>query len=87
MCASTMFIVFRANFDKTTSPPIGVYSRKPIMVLPRSAGSSPISSLEKGSVHEDDLDRHVEDVLARESKFRRTMSGVWAFMKTRKSKF
>ncbi|KLO18050.1 hypothetical protein SCHPADRAFT_135198 [Schizopora paradoxa] len=63
-------------------PPIGVYSRKPIMVLPRSSGSRPISSLEKGGVHEDDLDRHVEDVLSRESKFRRTMSGVWAFMKT-----
>jgi hypothetical protein len=36
---------------------------------------------------EDDLDRHVDDVLKRPSKFRRTMRGVWAFLKTRKYLF
>ena len=28
------------------------------------------------------LDQHVEDVLSRRDKFRRTMQGLWAFLKT-----
>ena len=40
-------------------------------------------SAEKGQVHEDNLDRHVEDVLSKRDKYRRIMQGVWAFMKTR----
>ena len=34
-------------------------------------------------MHEDNLDRHVEDVLSKRDKYRRIMKGVWAFMKTR----
>lgn len=34
---------------------------------------------------EDSLDRHVDDVLRRPSKLRRTMLGVWSFLKTRQS--
>lgn len=30
----------------------------------------------------DALDQHVEDVLSRRDKFRRTMQGLWAFLKT-----
>jgi hypothetical protein len=33
-------------------------------------------------VHEDHLDQHIEDVLARKRKFLRVFSGVWAFVKT-----
>jgi hypothetical protein len=32
--------------------------------------------------HDDALDRHVEDVLARPSKLKRTLRGVWSFLKT-----
>lgn len=28
------------------------------------------------------LDQHVEDVLSRKDKFRRTMQGLWAYLKT-----
>jgi hypothetical protein len=51
-----------------------------------------LSDSEKGDLadgesgkHEDALDRHVEDVLARPSKFKRTLRGVWSFLKTRMS--
>lgn len=45
---------------------------------------------EKGEIlgsdkHEDALDRHVEDLLARPSKIRRTLQGLWSFIKTRAS--
>lgn len=36
---------------------------------------------------EDSLDRHVNDVLESPSKLRRTMMGVWSFLKTRKTFF
>ncbi|KAI5124945.1 hypothetical protein M0805_007372 [Coniferiporia weirii] len=60
-------------------PPIG-YSRKPVVFLPRV----PVSEYDTGKtlVHEDDLDRHVEGVLAKRAVIRRTMQGVWAFVKT-----
>jgi len=37
-----------------------------------------------GSVRSDNraLDQHVEDVLSRKDKFRRTMQGLWAYLKT-----
>lgn len=35
--------------------------------------------------YEDALDRHVDDVLKSPSKWRRTMMGVWSFLKTRTS--
>jgi len=34
----------------------------------------------KGDKHA--LDQHVEDVLSRKDKFRRTMQGLWAYLKT-----
>lgn len=37
-------------------------------------------------VFEDSLDRHVDDVLKRPSKLRRTLMGVWSFLKTRQSR-
>jgi len=37
-----------------------------------------------GSIKSDKnaLDQHVEDVLSRRDKFRRTMQGLWAYLKT-----
>lgn len=37
-----------------------------------------------GSVRSDKhaLDQHVEDVLSRKDKFRRTIQGLWAYLKT-----
>jgi hypothetical protein len=64
-------------------PPLSFYSRKPVMILP-SAPREPMD-LEKGrppKEYEDSLDRHVGDVLKRPSKFKRTMQGVWSFLKT-----
>jgi hypothetical protein len=49
---------------------------------------SPIDgeAAELGEPHyENMLDRHVDDVLKRPSKLRRTMKGVWTFLKTRES--
>lgn len=34
----------------------------------------------KGDKHA--LDQHVEDVLSRRARFRRTMQGLWAYLKT-----
>ena len=36
-----------------------------------------------GEQFEDALDRHVDDVLKSPSKWRRTLMGVWSFLKTR----
>jgi hypothetical protein len=73
----------------STSPPLSFYSRKPVVFLSAPTPQG-ISDLEKGDLpegesakHEDALDRHVEDVLARPSKFKRTLRGVWSFLKTR----
>ncbi|KAI0320669.1 hypothetical protein OF83DRAFT_1238597 [Amylostereum chailletii] len=57
-------------------PPVSLYSRKPVLVLPVTPHS--------GSAHSsaDDLDRHVHHVLTKKDKFRRIMRGVWAFLKT-----
>lgn len=71
----------------SNSPPLSFYSRKPIVIL-----SSPpsLNDDEEQADHtqefSDSLDRHVDDVLKRPSKFKRTMKGVWSFLKTRKSK-
>ncbi|KIY49302.1 hypothetical protein FISHEDRAFT_17992, partial [Fistulina hepatica ATCC 64428] len=62
-------------------PPFPYYSRKPVVVLPTTPPSA--GDKERGSQYEDDLDRHVDDVLRRRDKFRRTMLGVWSFIKTR----
>lgn len=72
------------------SPPYSLYSRKPVVHLTSPTKQNLVDSAEKGEGasgdgerHEDALDRHVEDVLARPSKFRRTLKGVWSFLKTR----
>jgi hypothetical protein len=41
--------------------------------------------LEDATEFEDSLDRHVNDVLESPSKLRRTMMGIWSFLKTRKT--
>lgn len=67
------------------SPPLDWYSRKPTVMLPDIPARKPASDAEKGQIHEDNLDRHIEDVLSKRDKYRRIARGVWAFMKTRMS--
>ena len=62
------------------SPPLSFYSRKPVLVLPERPQDAEAASA-AGS--DDELDRHVEDVLTRRARFRRILQGVWAFLKTR----
>ncbi|KAJ7283543.1 hypothetical protein C8J57DRAFT_1292856 [Mycena rebaudengoi] len=66
-------------------PPLSWYSRKPVVML-SSPSVIDVSDDEQGThpekEFEDSLDRHVEDVLDKPSKFKRTMKGVWAFLKT-----
>lgn len=67
------------------SPPLSFYSRKPVVILdtpPRPAKNEDPESA-GSQIPEDNLDRHVEDVLTRRDRFRRVMRGVWSFMKTR----
>lgn len=85
-----------AHTPGDSRPPIGVYSRKPgsspgpsvsgdgtdnisVVFLPRFTPAD----ADNKSVHEDDLDRHVEEVLSKRAIVRRTLRGVWAFVKTR----
>jgi hypothetical protein len=65
--------------SSSSSPPI--ISLKPSIVIP-----DPFSDeqAEKKSVHDDRLDQHVEDVLNKRQKLKRTLQGVGAFLKTRK---
>ncbi|KAL0572041.1 hypothetical protein V5O48_009919 [Marasmius crinis-equi] len=60
-------------------PPLAFYSRKPVVMLsdPRPGPTDP----ESGKF-EDSLDRHVDDVMRRRDKLRRTLKGVWSFLKT-----
>ncbi|ETW83885.1 hypothetical protein HETIRDRAFT_238575, partial [Heterobasidion irregulare TC 32-1] len=60
-------------------PPLSFYSRKPVLVLPERPQDAEAASA-AGS--DDELDRHVEDVLTRRARFRRILQGVWAFLKT-----
>jgi len=62
-------------------PPMSWYSRKPVVVL-SSSDSSVNDDGEPGRHYEDELDRHVNDVLKRRDWFRRTLKGVWSFLKT-----
>lgn len=70
------------------SPPLSWYSRKPVLIL---AARTPPPDHQHchpetgGEAMENSLDRHVEDVLKRPSRVRRTMMGIWSFVKTRKS--
>ncbi|KAK0206418.1 hypothetical protein DFS33DRAFT_1381524 [Desarmillaria ectypa] len=62
-------------------PPLSWYSRKPVVVLDPPLEEGP--DKEKGQrKFEDELDRHVDDVLRRPSKIRRSLKGVWSFLKT-----
>ncbi|KAF9534219.1 hypothetical protein CPB83DRAFT_843880 [Crepidotus variabilis] len=61
-------------------PPSSWYSRKPVLVLPTAPSRK--GTVEEGSMYEDSLDRHVDDVLNNPSKIRRTLMGVWSFLKT-----
>lgn len=65
-------------------PPLSFYSRKPVVYL--SSRDDNEGDVETGQSqkrqYEDSVDRHVDDVLKRPSKFRRTMQGVWSFLKT-----
>lgn len=72
------------NTDILRSPPLSFYSRKPTIFLPDlPRRTAALDQAEKGQVQEDDLDRHVEDILSKKDKWKRIMRGVWAFMKTR----
>jgi hypothetical protein len=68
---------------------MALYSRKPVVFL-SSPARQELTDVEKGkgasAKHEDALDRHVEDLLARPSKIKRTLRGVWSFLKTRMSR-
>ncbi|KAJ7498809.1 hypothetical protein FB451DRAFT_11090 [Mycena latifolia] len=66
-------------------PPTSWYSRKPVVTLSSPSKvdvSDPEQPDRPGREYEDSLDRHVEDVLNKPAKFRRTMKGVWTFLKT-----
>ncbi|KAI0081717.1 hypothetical protein K474DRAFT_1703572 [Panus rudis PR-1116 ss-1] len=62
-------------------PPLPFYNRKPVVVLPEIP-RDPNSDAEDGRQNEDNLDRHIEDVLTKRQQFKRIMRGVWSFMKT-----
>ena len=82
-CESNVtFLIFPLIRDTFGSPPLSFYSRKPTVVLPEIPRRDS-SNAEKGTIHEDNLDRHVEDILSKRDQWRRIMKGVWAFMKTR----
>ncbi|CAL1700809.1 unnamed protein product [Somion occarium] len=65
-------------------PPLSFYSRKPVVVLPETPRLPATGAdAEKGvQPSQDNLDRHVKDVLTKRDKFRRVMRGVWSYMKT-----
>lgn len=70
------------HMNQASSPPSSWYSRRPIVVLPTTPRRT--DGAEDTEEFEDSLDRHVDDVLKRPSKVRRTFMGVWSFLKTRK---
>lgn len=70
------------NPHYNTSPPLPLDLRKPTLSIPITLRSPP--GEEGRSLHEDELDRHVEDCLTRRQQIRRTLQGVWAFIKTRR---
>ncbi|KAK7060548.1 hypothetical protein VNI00_001314 [Paramarasmius palmivorus] len=61
-------------------PPLAFYSRKPVVML--SAPPPAAAGDERGSMLEDSLDRHVEDVMKRRDRLRRVLMGIWSFLKT-----
>ncbi|KAH0587685.1 hypothetical protein H2248_006451 [Termitomyces sp. 'cryptogamus'] len=71
-------------------PPNFWYCRRPVVEInyqpcPTSEGTLESRGGERPDKQlQDSLDRHVDDVLRNPSRFRRTMLGVWSFLKTRK---
>ncbi|KAK7470537.1 hypothetical protein VKT23_001962 [Stygiomarasmius scandens] len=61
-------------------PPLSWYSRKPVVML--SAPPHDRDAERAEPVLEDSLDRHVEDVMKRRAMIKRTLKGVWSFLKT-----
>ena len=61
------------------SPPLSFYSRKPVITLPARM-MHPTDKEQNGST--DVLDMHVEELLSRKQKIRRSLQGLWAFLKT-----
>lgn len=82
-----IYIFNRKSYSNLSiSPALPFYSRKPVVFLASPSKDGLEGIAERGEfprVDEDALDRHVEDVLARPSKLRRTLRGVWSFLKTR----
>lgn len=73
----------RLGLTFRVSPSLPVfYSRKPVVILSAPSREELIEE-EEGDRHQDALDRHVEDVLVRPSTVRRTLKGLWSFLKTR----
>lgn len=60
-------------------PPLAWYSRKPVVMLSDPPAATDV---EKDKMLEDSLDRHVDDVMKRQAKIRRSLMGVWSFLKT-----
>ena len=88
-CMFLGFSVLPLTYDKIhVSPPLSWYSRKPVLFLPAAPPSTRGSGGEgQQEDFDDSLDRHVNDVLQRRFKFRRTIRGIWSFLKTRRSNF
>jgi hypothetical protein len=63
-----------------SSPPLPLDLRRPAVALPEAPSPQ---NQDARSLHDDALDRHIEDVLDRKQKIKRTLQGVWAFVKTR----
>lgn len=64
-------------------PPFSIYHRKPVIHLSKPGRKSTLEIGKGEKELENALDRHVEDVLANPSKFRRTVAGLFSFLKTR----
>lgn len=86
MCVDPVTLVILTELMEFFSrPPLSWYTRKPVVVLPSSPRVSRVVDGEQGSPEfEDSLDRYVDDILKRPSKIRRTLLGIWSFLKTRK---
>ncbi|KIM20418.1 hypothetical protein M408DRAFT_82027 [Serendipita vermifera MAFF 305830] len=59
-------------------PPLSFYSRKPVITLPTRIATVD----EERGESADELDVHVEELLTRKQKIRRSLQGLWAFLKT-----
>jgi len=55
-------------------PPLNIYNRRPTISLPKLTSESRHG--------QDELEEHVEDLLHRKARVRRTARGIWSFLKT-----